>query len=167
MRIAVVGAGAVGCYLAARLGDHGHDVTLIGRRQQVEAINGAGLRLYDNAGNLWRYHLRAREVLSTRPDLVLLTVKTQDVAAACREIAPLAAGVPVVAMQNGVRGDALAVEVLGREAVMGAVVMCAVSYVQPGEVTVQFPGWLVAGEPFGPPRERTRAIVRALNAAVP
>jgi 2-dehydropantoate 2-reductase len=45
--------------------------------------------------------------------------------------------------------------------------MCAVSYVQPGEVTVQFPGWLVAGEPFSPPRERTRAIVRTLNASVP
>jgi 2-dehydropantoate 2-reductase len=58
-------------------------------------------------------------------------------------------------------------EVLGREAVVGAVVMCAATYLRPGEVTVQFPGWLIVGEPFGDVGARTWAIARALGHAVP
>lgn len=167
MRIAVVGAGAVGCYLAARLSDHGHDLTLIARPAQAEAINRDGLRLHDAAGHTWRYHLRAREELTERPDLALLTVKTQDVADTCRAAASVLHDVPVVTMQNGVRGDHLAAEALGSDSIVGAVVMCAASYLQPGEVSVQFPGWLIAGAPFGPLTPRARAVAGVLRAAVP
>jgi 2-dehydropantoate 2-reductase len=105
--------------------------------------------------------------LAERPDLILLTVKTQDVPAACAAIADAAGGVPVVAAQNGVRGDELAAAALGREVVLGAVVMCAATYLRPGAVSVEFPGWLVLGEPFGPITARTRAIAGVLDAAVP
>lgn len=167
MRVAIVGAGAVGCYLAARLAAGGTEVVLVGRPAQVAAIERDGLAVREPAGNTTRHRLRAVESLHERPDLVLLTVKTQDVAAACREMLPYAAGVPIVAMQNGVQGDRLAAEVLGRDAVVGAVVMCAVSYLQPGTIAVQFPGWLIAGEPFRVPEARTREIVNLLNTAMP
>jgi 2-dehydropantoate 2-reductase len=45
--------------------------------------------------------------------------------------------------------------------------MCAASYLHPGEVTIQFPGWLIVGEPFGDAGARTRAIARVLGGAVP
>src|SRR5919199_664555 len=177
MRVAVVGAGAIGCFLAARLSEGGHAITLVGRPEQADAINAGGLLLTDPRrgvarsagwsggfaarpaaafGRVRRYRLRAVRSLSERPDLVLLTVKTQDVVQACHDIRPFVMGVPVVAMQNGIQGDHLAAEVLGREAVVGAVVMCAASYLHPGEVTVQFPGWLIVGEPFGAAGARTR-----------
>lgn len=167
MRIAIVGAGAIGCMLAAGLSEHGHELTLVGRPEQVEAIQRDGLLVTGPRATTRRYHLDALTQLAARPDLVLLTVKSPDVAAACAQILPVAAGVPVVAMQNGLRGDTLAADVLGRDAVMGAVVMCAASYLKPGEVTVQFPGWLIVGEPFGPLRPRTPAIAAALGDAVP
>jgi 2-dehydropantoate 2-reductase len=166
MQIAIIGAGAIGGYLAVRL-RHTHDVLLVGRAEQVEAISREGLALVHPDGTRERLALRAATALHERPDMVLLTVKTQDVEAACRDIAPYVTGVPVVAMQNGVRADELAAGVLGREAVAGAVVMCATSYLRPGEISVQFPGWLIVGEPFGPPRERTREIVQALRAGLP
>jgi 2-dehydropantoate 2-reductase len=167
MHVAVVGAGAIGCFLAARLSEGGHAITLVGRPEQADAINAGGLLLTDPQRGERRYRLRAVRSLSERPDLVLLTVKTQDVAQACQDIRPFVMGVPVVAMQNGLQGDHLAAEVLGREAVVGAVVMCAASYLRPGEVTIQFPGWLIVGEPFGAAGARTRAIARVLGGAVP
>ncbi|HXT37947.1 MAG TPA: 2-dehydropantoate 2-reductase [Chloroflexota bacterium] len=166
MRVAVVGAGAVGCMLGARLAERGHQVRLIGRADQVEAIRAHGLRVEDARGSR-RYQLPALRALEERPELVLLTVKTQDLAAACRDVLPVAQGVPVVAMQNGVQADRLAAEVLGRANVIGAALMCAATYLAPGSVSVQFPGWAIVGEPFGPLRPRTAAVVRLLRDALP
>src|ERR1700722_20484163 len=45
MKIAVMGAGAVGCYYGGMLARAGHDVVLIGRPQHVEAVEHQGLRL--------------------------------------------------------------------------------------------------------------------------
>ena len=45
MKIAVMGAGAVGCYYGFKLARAGHDVVLIGRLQHVEAIEWQGLQL--------------------------------------------------------------------------------------------------------------------------
>ena len=49
MRVAVMGAGAVGCYYGAMLARAGHSVTLIGRPIHVEAMNARGLRLQTHA----------------------------------------------------------------------------------------------------------------------
>jgi 2-dehydropantoate 2-reductase len=107
------------------------------------------------------------ERLEEPPELVLLTVKTQDVSGACRALLPVAEQAPVVVLQNGVRADGLAVEELDPRRLLGGVVLCAVSYTQPGEIEVQFPGWLILGEPSGPPLPRTRKIARVLGGAVP
>jgi 2-dehydropantoate 2-reductase len=170
MRITIMGAGAVGCFLGARLSERGHAVTLIGRPAQVEAIAREGLLVREQSGREQRYTLRAvaaAAALNETPELVLLAVKTQDEAGACSELLPYVRGVPVVAMQNGLDGDRIAAEILGEEAVLSGVVMCAVTYVTAGEVTVHFAGWIILGEPFGPLKPRTRAIARVLGAVVP
>lgn len=167
MKIAVVGAGAIGCFLAARLRDAGHDVILIGRQQQVDAIQEKGLKVKYADGVERIHNISTATSLSEPPDLILLTVKTQDVQQACGELMPHAVGTPVVAMQNGLQADRLAAEVLGRELLLGAVVMCAVSYLQPGEISVQFAGWLILGEPYAPISSRTHEIAEALNRAIP
>ena len=43
MKIAVMGAGAVGCYYGFKLARAGHDVVLIGRPQHVEAVERRGV----------------------------------------------------------------------------------------------------------------------------
>src|SRR3984885_14446992 len=45
MKVAVMGAGAVGCHFGGLVARAGHDVVLIGRPQHVEAIERQGLRL--------------------------------------------------------------------------------------------------------------------------
>jgi len=49
MKIAVMGAGAVGCYYGGMLARAGHDVMLIARPQHVEAVRRSGLRLQTDA----------------------------------------------------------------------------------------------------------------------
>ena len=46
MKIAVIGAGAIGGVVAAYLKKAGEDVILIGRSEQVDIINSKGLILY-------------------------------------------------------------------------------------------------------------------------
>ncbi|HEY7985036.1 MAG TPA: 2-dehydropantoate 2-reductase N-terminal domain-containing protein, partial [Ktedonobacterales bacterium] len=76
MRIAVVGAGAIGSYLGARLSVVGHEVTLVGRADHVAAIAERGLTLRDTRTGTESHHpLRAVTALAERPDLILLTVK--------------------------------------------------------------------------------------------
>lgn len=167
MHIAVIGAGAIGCYLGARLAERGHRITLVGRPDQVEAIGRAGLRLSEPAGRARIYRLACVPALTERPDLVLLTVKSQDVAEATRALKLCVQGVPVVAMQNGMQGDRLAAGVLGEQDLLGAVIMCAATYLRPGEVSVEFPGWLIVGDPFGRAYRHLSRVLTVLDGALP
>ncbi|HEY7850186.1 MAG TPA: 2-dehydropantoate 2-reductase N-terminal domain-containing protein, partial [Ktedonobacterales bacterium] len=171
MRIAIVGAGAIGCYLGARLARRGHDVRVQGRSEQVEALRARGLLLRLSDGQVERQPLRATTDLRAEadftPEVILLTVKTQDVAAACLELASLASAAPIVTLQNGLRADQVAADVVGRDRIVGAVVMSAIAYLRPGEIEVQFPGWLTLGEPWGPPAARIAWMRAALNDATP
>ncbi|HKV85762.1 MAG TPA: 2-dehydropantoate 2-reductase [Ktedonobacterales bacterium] len=167
MRIAIWGAGAIGCFLAARLSERGHEVTLIGRVEQVTTINRDGLRVVMDDGDTRTCRMRAATAIEQPPDLVLLTVKSQDVAAACRDLRSQTGDAPVVAMQNGVEADELAADALGRERVLGASLMCATDYLRPGEIAVHFVGWTILGEPFGPIRERTHMIRGVLEGVMP
>jgi 2-dehydropantoate 2-reductase len=166
MRLAVIGAGAIGSLIGGLLAKAGEDVTLVGRRPHVEAVSRDGLHI-DGALGSMRVRVRAAERLDFEPDLALLTMKTQDVAAAARELHPYAAGVPVVTMQNGVRSDELVAEVLGEEHVLSCVVLLGATYLKPGSVTYSSRGVLVLGATFGPIDERTRTIAAVLAKAVP
>ncbi len=82
MKIAVVGAGAIGGYLGARLSAAGEDVTFIARNRNLEAINAQGFKLLLEDGS----ELRAPAAKAVQryaeagpQDVVLLTVKAHQV----------------------------------------------------------------------------------------
>jgi 2-dehydropantoate 2-reductase len=158
MRVAVIGAGAIGSVIGGLLARAHEDVTLIGRRPHVEAVNRNGMM---------QVPVRAAEQLDFRPDLALLTAKTQGVAATAREVYPYVVGVPVVTMQNGVRSDELVADVLGKEDILSCVVLFGATFLEPGSVTYSRQGKLVLGVPFGPIEERTRTVAAILNKAIP
>src|SRR3954464_2709343 len=72
MQVAVIGAGAVGCYYGGQLLRTGHDVTFIGRQPHVDAINAHGLLLETQA---FEGRLPAKAAIDStslaHPDLVL------------------------------------------------------------------------------------------------
>src|SRR5215471_10590336 len=102
--IAVMGAGAVGCYFGTMLARAGADVRLIGRPPLVDAVTRGGLR-FESAGFAENVAVAA----TTDPagvagsGLVLFSVKSPDTEAAARAIAPhLAPDAVVISLQNGV-----------------------------------------------------------------
>lgn len=162
MKIAVVGAGAIGSVTGALLWEDGCNVTLIGRPKQVEAINTGGLIL-DGVPHGKRYDVPAKAVLDFKPDMVFLAVKSQDVLEACKTIAENAKGAIIVTMQNGVRSDEIASMVLGRERMFSSVVMFGATYIEDGRVDYNFPGGLMIGGAFpeasGPDLEILKSLL--------
>jgi 2-dehydropantoate 2-reductase len=145
-RVAVVGAGAVGCFYGAMLARAGHRVTLIGRPAHVEAIRKGGLR-FEGKEFDEHVHLDA----STQADavrgarLVLVCVKSSDSERAAAEIAPFLERDAIVAnLQNGVDNAERIQAVIGRS-VIPAVVYVATEMAGPGHLKHHGRGELVIG----------------------
>lgn len=148
MKIAVVGAGAVGCYYGGMLARAGHDVTFIGRPVHVDAINRNGLLL--EIGQT-KQTVVARA--STDPkavagaELVLVSVKSADTEDAGRAMASsLLSGASVLSLQNGVDNAERMQAAIGRRPVIAAVVYVGTEMAGPGHVRHHGRGELVIGQ---------------------
>ena len=165
-RIAVIGAGAIGCTIGALLSRAGQDVTLIGRQEQVAAIRKHGLHI-DGALGRFTVQVPVAEKLDFHPDLVLLAVKTQDVVTAVQVSLPLLTDTPLVTLQNGLRSDDLVAGVLPHHQIVSAVVSIIATYLTPGTVTIISPGSLVIGHPFAATEPLLPMVAEILNHAIP
>lgn len=161
MRVAVMGAGAVGCFHGAMLARAGHAVTLVGRARHVDVVAGEGL-MFESALFSGRLPVRA----STSPEavtdaeLVLFCVKSGDTESAGAELAPhLSDAAVVLSLQNGVDNAERLGHVLDRP-VIPAIVYVAAEMAGPGTVRHHGRGELVIG-----PSPRSGEIAAALAAA--
>lgn len=160
MNIAVMGAGAVGCYYGATLARAGHAVTLIGRQALVDRVEAGGLRL-EMAGFDDAVAVRA----DTSPaaladaDVVLFCVKSTDTESAGAAIRPhLKPDATIFSFQNGVDNAERLAAVLGRP-VVPAVVYVAAGMAGPGHVKHHGRGDIVVGP--SPAGEAIRAAFEA------
>jgi len=147
-RIAVMGAGAVGCYFGGMLARAGAPVTLIGRAAHVEAIEREGLFIDSIHFQEFIRAQAATDVAAVRgAEIVLFSVKTLDTEAAAARLAPhLAPGAIVVSLQNGVDNAERIRRATGIEA-LPSVVYVAAAMNQPGRVVHRGRGELVLGVP--------------------
>lgn len=166
MRIAVIGAGAVGSVLGSLLWRAGEDVVLVGRAAHVAAIRAAGLSVEGVLGG-FRAMVHSEEQLTTRPQLALLTVKTQDIVAALRENAAMLETVPIVVLQNSLRGEELAATVVCADQLVSAVVALHAQYLVPGHVVLIHSEGLLIGRPSGDNDEVIEWVRHVLDKAVP
>jgi 2-dehydropantoate 2-reductase len=137
MRVAIFGAGGVGAYFGARLAEGGAELAVVARGAHLDAIRADGLRVDSVLGDL---HVRPA-VASNDPvdigrvDVVLLGVKTWQVAAVAPLLAPLlGAETIVVPLQNGVETVEQLVPVIGAEHVAGGVCSGFCFIADPGHV---------------------------------
>lgn len=162
MKVAVMGAGAVGCYYGGMLARAGHAVVLIGRPAHVEAVRARGLRMQTT-----RFDERVALQAATEPeavagaDLVLFCVKSPDTEAAGALMrAHLAPGARVLSLQNGVDNAQRLQAVLPQHTVLPAVVYVATEMDGPGHLRHHCRGELVIG-----PSPHSAALARELTAA--
>jgi 2-dehydropantoate 2-reductase len=189
MKIAIVGAGAIGGYLGTKLALAGEDVTFIARNRNLEAINANGFRLQlDDGSELHAAGVRAvQRCADAGPqDAVLLTVKAHQV----RDLLPELRGLfgpatAVVTMINGIPwwyfhrlagphegrgldsvdpGGVLAAHI-EPERVIGSVVYPAAELVAPGVVKLIEGNRFTLGEPDGERSPRIEALSQAFMRA--
>jgi len=134
--IAVVGAGAVGCYFGGMLARAGNHVTLIGRPAHMEAISRDGLFL-----DGLRVHEHIPINVSTSLEavrgaaIVLFCVKTVDTETAARAMQPfLVPDAAIFSFQNGVDNVDRILSATGLHAIPVAVYVAA-AMTAPGHVT--------------------------------
>jgi 2-dehydropantoate 2-reductase len=161
MEVAVIGAGAVGCYYGGLLLRAGHDVTFIGRPVHVDAINAHGLLL-----DLKTFigHLPAKAATDTAtlasPDLVLCCVKSADTEQAGNALAGrLRPDTSVLSLQNGVDNAPRLAAIIG-QAVIPAVVYVGSEMAGPGHIRHHGGGDLAIGR-----SPASEALAETLEAA--
>jgi 2-dehydropantoate 2-reductase len=148
-RVAVLGAGAVGCYFGGMLARAGAPVTLIGRALHVEAINRDGLFI-DSIHFKEQVSVAATTELGAVRDaqLVLFSVKAVDTESTAKLLAPLLApDAIVVSLQNGV-DNAERIDFAAGIQVIPAVVYIAVAMTGAGQVKHSGRGDLIVGNPL-------------------
>src|SRR5512137_1769466 len=141
MRYLVYGAGAVGGYLGGSLALAGFPVVFFDRPEIVRELNAHGLVLErrGEARRLEALSLASRlGRLPTRPDVILLTVKAYDCAAAAEQIrTSLPMTVPVVCVLNGIGNEATLAAALGAEQVIAASLTSAIQRLDVGLLRVE------------------------------
>ncbi|CAN5405687.1 2-dehydropantoate 2-reductase N-terminal domain-containing protein [soil metagenome] len=158
MRYVIIGAGAVGGTIGARLAQSGHEVLLVARGSHLEQLKSGGLRLITATGTSTQAIPAVAgpaEAGELRPDDVLiLTVKSQDTIAALTRwaAAPVAGGgaagdlLPVVCAQNGVENERVAQRLF--RTVYALCVWLPATHIEPGVVishTAPLSGILTVG----------------------
>ncbi len=105
MRVCIVGAGAIGCFVGARLARAGTDVTLVARGAHLRALQAAGLTLVERDGTRGTQHLHAvGDAAQAGPqDVVILAAKAHQVGPLVdAAMALLEPDGVLVTMQNGI-----------------------------------------------------------------
>jgi 2-dehydropantoate 2-reductase len=185
MKICVYGAGAVGGLIAAWLARSGHDVSVVARGAQLEAIRKQGLRVRDGqTGRVESFSVKTPD--SGPQDYVIVAVKAQNLTEVADGIEKfLGKETSIVTAMNGVPwwffdrlpfgGGKQRLESLdpgGRlsramptSRIVGCVVHLAASTPEPGLVSHNHGKRLVVGEPGGKNTARTQRIADALTRA--
>lgn len=151
MRIAVVGAGAVGAYFGARLAKAGHEVAFIARGEHLSAMRRDGLKIKSARGDL-----EIRSLFTSDPaevgavDAVLFCVKSYSTEAVATQLAPLLGEkTGIVSLQNGVDNPDKIARQWGEERTVAGVVYIGSRILSPGVVEHSAGGRIVIGEMAG------------------
>ena len=167
MKIAVVGAGALGLFYGAMLQRAGNDVRFLLRRD-YQAISNNGLRVTSPEGD---FHLQpvqcALDPAELGPvDLVLVGLKTFANHRLIELVAPLMQGnTCVLTLQNGLGNEELLAEAFGSERVLGGIAFLCSNRGEPGTVHHMGQGRIRLGEFAGGLSGRASSLAQIFNEA--
>ncbi len=169
MKIAILGAGSLGCAIGGVLAEAGNDVWLINRNAKlVDALNNTGLVLRD--GGVDRV-VQVKATTSAQAagvvDLVVVLVKSFDTAAAITaSMSLLGPKTHVLSLQNGVGHEEILAELVGRERVIGGKTYAGGSQLGVAHISIGTRGKeTIIGELDGGVSERTTQIAALFTAA--
>ncbi|MEO8507544.1 MAG: 2-dehydropantoate 2-reductase [Betaproteobacteria bacterium] len=187
MKIAIVGAGAIGGFLGTRLGIRGHAMHVVARGATLRALQAYGLRLRERDHEHVVPVTASEDASSLGPqDLVIIAVKEPALIGAVASVPPLLGpdtvvltamnGVPwwfFLGMPGPLAGTTLAsldpdgviAATIPAKRVVGSVVYAACTTPEPGVAQHVMGNGLIIGEPEGGVSGRVAALVATFNDA--
>ena len=169
MKIAILGAGALGCAIGAALTEGGHETWLISRSPaHVNAMRGEGLRVDDAQGTRRIPVLAATQAAEVGvAELVIVLVKSFQTDAAMRGATALVGpDTLVLSLQNGLGHEEILADIVGRERVLAGKTYVGGVLRGPGHIQSGVVGKATyIGELDGRVTPRVQAIADAFNAA--
>ncbi len=167
MKIAVIGAGAIGSLVAGYLAKAKEDILLVGRPLQVQALNTNGLRIQGVRGQEC-LPLRSAPQIDGKCDLAIFTVKTQDLENAVKENQSfLDKKTLIMTTQNGVQADRILSRHFEEDQMISSIVMFGATYIRPAEVVFNFEGDWIMGRPQAANDARLEGVAEVLKKAFP
>jgi 2-dehydropantoate 2-reductase len=166
-RIAIVGAGALGCYYGARLAKAGEDVHFLVRSGRA-AVMAHGIKVKIPTG---RIQIKRVQVYGSADeigpcDLVVVAIKATGNDQLRKLLPPLVGpNTVVLTLQNGLGVEEPVAEVVGPERTVGAICFIGCIRKAPGVVDCSFPGLMVVGEFGRPATDRTHAVAALFQRA--
>lgn len=164
MRIAIIGAGAIGSVVAAYLSKAGEEVVLVGRQDHVEAIRRNGLLIKGVRGQE-TVRLKVLTKLDREYDLIIFTVKTQDIEDAYQQNAEFLEHCLVLTSQNGVQADNLLSGHYDKNKVLSSIVMFGATYFHHGEVIFNYDADWIISKAFAPLDQTVHQVAEILGKA--
>jgi 2-dehydropantoate 2-reductase len=168
MKVAVMGTGAIGGYIGARLAAAGAQVTFIARGAHLTAICTAGVRVLSPLGDVTVTPASATDDPRSvgAVDVVLLGTKLYDVEAAAQGIAPMLHDESaVICLQNGIDAPSIVERLHGAAHVVPSVVMINGEIAGPGVIKHNAMNVLTVGELDGSASPRLERFVAMANTA--
>lgn len=171
MKIAIVGAGALGCAMGGVLTEAGHDVWLINRNAaQVEAMRQRGLTLRTDGVDRTiavQAVTSAQEVTGGAAELVIVLVKSFHTAQAMEAATCLLGPQTVVlSLQNGLGHEEILAAIVGHTRLLAGKTYVGGSPLAPGHVIAGTRNKLtVIGKPDGGLSARAQRVAEVLNGA--
>lgn len=162
MKVLVAGAGAVGCWLGARLAKAGRDVTLLGRPALQDTVEATGLHVTGHTA------FEGRIPVITAPgggpyDAVFVTCKAHQTATLAPDVAPLLADDgAIVTFQNGLGNAEVLMSLVPAEQVAVALNSHGIMVEAPGRIRHAGTGTVRVGPAPGQPPGRADALAAGL-----
>ena len=166
MKIAIIGAGAIGGLVAGYLKLKEQDISLVGHADSVKAIKENGLQISGVRGS-FNAKLDVTENLDFQPDLVILATKSQDIEIALRDNFPFLQNSLILTTQNGLRADELVARFVSEENIISSIVMFGSTLLRPGVIVHNFEGSWILGRIFGKIDTKAVEISEFLNKIFP
>ena len=187
MRIAIVGAGAIGGFIGAKLANAGADVVLFARGPHLRAMQERGLRVVGDEGELEvKPEVTGDLAAIGRADVIVLGVKAHSLTTLAPQLRPLfGPDTVVVSTQNGIPwwyfqnypgelnglhlervdpGGTIA-KAIEPERVIGSLAYFSTDIAEPGVIHHTEGNRLSLGEPSGARTDRVKALAELLIGA--
>lgn len=166
MKVAVSGITPAGCLAATLLADAGEDVCLLGAPEKIARVAGKAMTVRQ----VWDGKLISADIpVSTYPpfvpDVLVFADRVQDTLSAAKKLLPYAGEATVATIQYGTKTERIVAKIFPRDRIVTCVLTFGANCGTPGDVTLNFKGYMVIGRAYHAPAWREEKVMELMSGA--